>query len=77
MHNDTEKLSIYKHQLMLQACYIDYICQSKLEEAKDILTRPIPRELGKLMLTIVRDKSGFSRWYPKYTLVAYISNENL
>ena len=77
LHNESEKLVKFRHQLVLQAWYIDYICQSKLDEAKDMIIRPVPRELGKLMLTIVRDKSGFGRWYPKYTLVSYISNENL
>jgi len=28
------------------------------------------------MLTIVRNKSGFNRWYPKYTLVAYLINDD-
>lgn len=36
--------------------------------------RPIPQEIGNLMLTIVRNKSGLNRWKPKYTLVIYIKN---
>jgi hypothetical protein len=41
---------------------------------KSKLVRPIPHEIGNLMLTIVRNKSGFNRWKPTYTLVIYVKN---
>lgn len=36
---------------------------------------PVPKEVGTLMLSIVRNKSGFNKWHPKYTLVAYLMDD--
>ena len=41
----------------------------------DICMKPIPPELGMLQLILERNKSGFNKFWPKYTLS--ISNNKL
>lgn len=75
LHSRPEKLANQKKLLKLQACYVHHIYQMKDLERKEFIKRPVPKELGTLMLTIIRNKSGFNRWYPKYTLVGYVKDD--
>lgn len=72
LHKQPHQLVSMKKELRVQACYIDYIHTLGDLDCKDFIMRPVPKGVGKLMLSIVRNKSGFNKWYPKYTLVAYI-----
>ena len=38
------------------------------EEMKLVFMRPVPKAIGMLQCTIHRDKKGFARFFPKYTL---------
>ncbi|CAI2358953.1 unnamed protein product [Moneuplotes crassus] len=76
LHKNPTKLQPLEKQMKLQAAYLNYVFEKPLEEAKELLARPIPKEIGTLMLTIVRNKSGLSRWKPKYTLVAFLVNKS-
>lgn len=40
-----------------------------IEELRDMFMQPVPPEVGMIQMTISRNKSGFNRFYPKYTLV--------
>ena len=39
-----------------------------VEELKDMFMKPIPANIGQIQCTIVRHKSGFNKFWPKYTL---------
>lgn len=58
-----------------QASYLDYIFNKPYNEWREFLIRPVPKQIGTLMLTIVRNKSGLNRWHPKYTLVSYLVDD--
>jgi hypothetical protein len=75
LHKHPEKLGNMKKLLKLQACYVHHIYQMKELECREFIKRPVPKELGTLMLTIIRNKSGFNRWYPKYTLIGYVKDD--
>lgn len=72
LHKCPQELETCKDELRLQAAYLDYIFSKPVEEIKELIQRPVPQEVGTLMLTIVRNKSGMSRWKPKYVLVTYL-----
>ena len=40
-----------------------------LAELKDMFMLPVPKQIGQIRMTIERNKSGFNRIWPKYTLV--------
>ena len=40
-----------------------------VDELVNMFMKPLPKEVGILECTIVRNKSGFNFWNPKYTLV--------
>lgn len=42
---------------------------TEVDELVKMFMRPLPKEVGILECTIVRNKSGFNFWNPKYTLV--------
>jgi hypothetical protein len=42
---------------------------TEVEELRKMFTQPLPKEVGILECTILRNKSGFNFWNPKYTLV--------
>ena len=72
LHKMELTLMSMKKELKNQALYLDYVFNKSNDDSRKLLIRPVPKEVGTLMLTIVRNKSGFNRWHPKYTLVAYI-----
>lgn len=75
LHKQPLSLMSMKDELRKQAWFIDYLFNGRdSSDIKSKLIRPIPQEIGNLMLTIVRNKSGLNRWKPKYTLVIYIKN---
>ena len=41
---------------------------TSVEELKDMFMKPIPANIGQIQCTIVRHKSGFNKFWPKYTL---------
>lgn len=76
LHKQPEKLNGDIQMYRDQGCYINSMYQMKTEELREYITRPVPKQLGKVMFTIIRNKSGMNRWYPRYTLIAYVSDEN-
>jgi len=42
---------------------------TEVDELVDMFMNPLPKEVGILECTIVRNKSGFNYWNPKYTLI--------
>lgn len=38
---------------------------------------PIPKWLGNMQLSIIRNNSGFNKFYPKYTLVMRLAREEI
>jgi len=42
---------------------------TEVDELVDMFMKPLPKEVGILECTIVRNKSGFNYWNPKYTLI--------
>ena len=50
---------------------------TSVEELKDLFMRPVPPNVGQILCTIVRHKSGFNRLWPKYTLHLSDSNKFL
>lgn len=50
---------------------------TSVEELRDLFMRPVPPNVGQILCTIVRHKSGFNRLWPKYTLHLSDSNKFL
>lgn len=48
-----------------------------MEELRDLFMMPVPPNVGQILCTIVRHKSGFNRLWPKYTLHLSDSNKFL
>lgn len=51
--------------------YIEKMCNpfTELDELIKLFMMPIPQSAGIIECTITRNKSGFNRFYPKYTLM--------
>lgn len=47
------------------------------EELRQLFMKPVPPNIGQVLCTIVRHKSGFNRLWPKYTLHLSDSNKFL
>jgi len=47
------------------------------EELKKLFMLPLPPRIGQIRCTIVRDKSGWNKFYPKYICKLSDSNKNL
>ncbi len=50
---------------------------TSVEELKDMFMKPVPPNVGQILCTIIRHKSGFNRLWPKYTLHLSDSNKFL
>ncbi len=50
---------------------------TSVEELKELFMMPVPPNVGQILCTIVRHKSGFNRLWPKYTLHLSDSNKFL
>ena len=50
---------------------------TSVEELRDLFMMPVPPNVGQILCTIVRHKSGFNRLWPKYTLHLSDSNKFL
>ena len=50
---------------------------TSVEELRDMFMKPVPPNIGQIMCTIVRHKSGFNKLWPKYTLHLSDSNKFL
>ena len=48
-----------------------------LEELKDMYMKPVPPRIGQVRCTIARNKGGFNRLFPKYTLALSDGNKFL
>ena len=76
---DESRLKLRSQYLKKQACFIDYILRpdTPIEIKKRLIMRPIPKWVGNLQLSIIRNNSGFNKFYPKYTLVIKLAREEI
>lgn len=75
---DTEKLTWRKEYLEYQAIFIEKLIakNTRAGEMRQLVLVPIPKCCGNMQLSIRRNKSGFNKFYPKYTLIAILKDEN-
>lgn len=61
------------------AAYVNKLTNAftSVEELRDLFMKPVPPNVGQILCTIVRHKSGFNRLWPKYTLHLSDSNKFL